>query len=214
MQNPNNSIDAEIDKANRRMIIVLSTIIVVVAMHLASWGSHSIEIRWLQVRDLTGTASVNSMDRMVQICTELKKHSCVEYAYTRMAQIDKSKTNKLAEYQMSRRKFREAAQNLKTHLTTAKKDSTAMYLYARTQGELGNVDEAATYYEKALQMHARVLQPEVVKNYVKDLARAKRYSQAQAVIIRARRVNAKASRFMEQEYRLLDATNGRHTAAK
>lgn len=209
----NGSVDAEIDKANRRIIFAVSTTILVVAVHLASWGSHSLEIRWLQLRDLTGMASTTSMDRMVQICTELKKHSCVEYAFIRMAQIDRSKTNELAEYQMSRRKFKEAAQNLKAYLGTTKKDSRALLLFARAQGELGRIDEAVVYYEKALQMQAHVLQPEVVRNYVKDLARAKRYSQAQAVIIRARRVSAGNSRFMEQEYRLLDATNGRQTAS-
>ena len=61
---------------------------------------------------------------------------------------------------------------------------------------------------------ARVLQPQVIKNYVTDLARAKRYTQAQAVILRMRRNHARAGQFMEQEFRLLDATNyGRQTAS-
>jgi tetratricopeptide (TPR) repeat protein len=207
-------VDERLERANMRTIIVISTAILVIALHLAVWGSYSLEIRILQARDLVGLASVKSSQRMADICTELKKYNCVEYAYTRMAKIDKTKTYKLAEYQISRRKFVDAAKTLKTHLSTSKKDSTAMLLYARALGELGQIDEAATYYEKTMAMHARVLQPDVVKSYVKDLARAKRYTQAQAVILRARRVNAKASRFMEQEYRLLDATNGRSTASK
>lgn len=211
----NREIDEQIDKANRRAIVVISTIIVLVAFHLASWGSYSLEIRFLQLRDLTGLASVKSMNRMADICLELKKFRCVEYSYVRAAQIDKGQTAKLAEYQISRRKFKEAAQALREHLRSAKKDNTAMLLYAKTLGELGQIDEAARYYEHILGSQSRKLQPEVVKSYVKDLARAKRYSQAQAVILRARKTHARAGRFMEQEYRLLEAGNGGpRTAAK
>lgn len=215
MQNYNSEIDAQIDKANNRTIVIVSAVIVLVAVHLATWGSYSLEIRYLQLRDLTGLASASSMDRMAKICVELKKYSCAEYAYSREAQIDKNQISKFAEYQMSRRKFKEAAQSLRNHLRTAKKDTTAMLTYAKVCGELGQIDEAARYYEHIIGSQARVLQPEVVKAYVKDLAKAKRYSQAQAVILRARKTHARASRFMEQEYRLLDAgTAGPRTASK
>lgn len=215
MENINRDIDAQIDKANNRTILIISALILIVGFHLASWGSYSLEIRFLQLRDLTGLASAKSMDRMAKICLELKKYSCAEYAYSREAQIDKNQISKFAEYQMSRRKFKEAAQSLRNHLKTAKKDTTAMLTYAKALGELGQIDEAARYYEHVIGSQSRVLQPEVVKAYVKDLAKAKRYSQAQAVILRARKTHARAARFMEQEYRLLEAgTAGPRTASK
>jgi hypothetical protein len=215
LQNINSDIDAQIDKANNRTILIISAVILLAAFHLASWGSYSLEIRYLQLRDWTGTASAKSMDRMAKICFDLKYYNCAEYAYSREAQIDKNQISKFAEFQMSRHKFKEAAQALRNHLKTAKRDTAAMLTYARALGELGQIDEAARYYEHVIGTQARTLQPEVVKAYVKDLAKAKRYTQAQAVILRARKTHARAAHFMEQEYRLLEAGNtGPRTAAQ
>jgi len=197
-----------------RFVVGLSVAILVVFFQLGSWGSHALEIRWLQARDLVGMNSIESLDRMAAICQELKKMNCVEYAFKRQAQIDKRKTARLAEFQMSRNKFKDAVYALGAYLKTTKQDSQAMMLYARALSEDGQIDKAIHYYETMLRSQVRVLKPELVKNYVRDLSRAKRYTQAQAVILRTRRAHARAAGFMERELRILGELNSvRQTAS-
>jgi hypothetical protein len=199
----NNSVDEKLDQSTMKLVIGISITILVVFMQLGSWGSHAAEIRWVQLRDLVGMNSMQSLNRMAEICQELKKMNCVEYAYKRQAQLDKKQTSRLAEFLISRNKFKDAANALGLYLKTAKQDSKAMLLYARALSEDGQIDKAIHYYERMMTTQMRVLQPELIQNYVRDLSRAKRYTQAQAVILRTRRMNARAAHFMEQEFRIL-----------
>jgi len=195
-------IDQGLERSNLRFVIGFSLVLVVGFMQLMSWGNHVLEIRWIQFGDIAGFSSVSSLERMAKICVELKKRDCVEYAYLRQTQLDNRNAVRLAEFQMSRRKFNEAVQTLKPYVAVAKQDARAQMTYANALTELGHYDEAAQYYEYVISK-SQGLPTEAAKNYVKCLARAKRYQQAQNVIMKIRKSYPGTSRFMDGEYRVL-----------
>lgn len=195
-------VDAKLEKNNLRFVIGFSALLVFAFVQVATWGDHALEIRWIQLADQTGLASVDQLERMAKICVELKKRDCAEYAYLRQSQIDKRNAVRLAEFQISRGKYREALASLKTYVATNKNDLRAYMVYAQTLTELGRYDEAVQYYEYLLSK-AQSLPTDATKNYVKCLARAKRYEQAQNVIYKIRKTYPGTARFMDGELRVL-----------
>ncbi|MGE3684595.1 MAG: hypothetical protein AB7G93_23000 [Bdellovibrionales bacterium] len=199
-------IETQLERSNLRMVAIVSATVLVGFFHLASWGPYSFEIRMLQLRDLTGFSTVASLERMAQICGDLKKTACVEYAYRKQARLNTKYAVRLAEHLIARKKYVLAASSLKPRLLTHKSDARAAFLYAQAMGEQGKIREAIPYYEYALgatKSHAG--REEVVRSYVKHLARARYFQQAQKVILRVRQKYVRRSRYMDSEYRLLAA---------
>jgi|GEM_PF-3369612 len=195
-------VDAKLERHNLRVVIGVSALLVLAFVQVATWGNHALEIRWLQFADHTGLASVDQLERMAKICVELKKRDCVEYAYLRQSQLDKRQAVRLAEFQMSRGKYPEAVRTLKTYVANNKQDMRAYMVYAEALTETGRYDEAVTYYEYLISK-SQALPTDAAKNYVKCLARAKRYEQAQNVIYKIRRNYPGTTRFMDGELKVL-----------
>lgn len=195
-------VDAKLERHNLRFVIGFSALLVLAFVQVATWGDHALEIRWLQLADKTGLASVAQLERMAKICVELKKRDCVEYSYLRQSQLDKRNAVRLAEFQMSRRKYQEAVTTLKTYVANNKQDMRAYMVYAEALTETGRFDEAVKYYEYLLSK-APGLPVDVTHDYVKCLARAKRYEQAQNVIYKVRKSYPGTARFMDGELRVL-----------
>lgn len=174
-------------------------------------ATSSFEMRWLQLRSMIGASSVSSLDRLAALCEDLKKTSCVEKALADQARIDSKRTTKYASYLMSRRKFNEAAQVMNKYVQRGKADTAAYATLAEALAESGRMDEAAQYFERSIAgKHPSM---DHVQLYVKSLARAKRFDQALAVILRVRRTQVNA---LPSEYRIIsemrNATN-RHLLA-
>lgn len=196
------ALDRKIERSNLKIIIGISLAVLVGFSQLTVWGDSAFEIRWVQFRDLVGFSSVQSLERMAEICSELKKRDCVEHAYLRQSQLDKRNIWRLAEFQISRHKFKEAVNTLKNHVAKEKSDTRAMMMYANALTELKRFDEAVKYYEYLISK-SQSLPAEAAKYYVKCLARAKRYQQAQNVILKIRKTYPGTPRFMDGEYRVL-----------
>lgn len=210
---------AQKKKARVTQLVVLAVagLSLLAFMQASTWGKYALEMPVLKLKAGVGMASLQNLDRMAHICQELKRYDCIETAYSHQARMEPTYSRRLAEYQMLRHKFKDAALTLSTYLKSASKDIAALTLYARAMTELGQLDEAAQTFERALAVQTGKLQPELVKNYVKTLAKARRYAQAQAVILRMRREHAGAAQFMEQELRIiaeLSINTGRELASK
>lgn len=194
--------EKNVERHNLKLIVGISVAVLVVMSQLGSWGNYALEIRWLQFRDMTGTASVATYDRMAAICQDLKKLSCVEYALSRESKIEPKSSLKLAEFQLSRNKFKEAAKSLKSYVST-KQDAAAYLTYARALSASGQVDEATRYYEMLINSRAKKVPTEVTENYVRHLAKARRFEQAENVILKMRQRQG-APHLMETELRALN----------
>ncbi len=201
---PQTETDKQHEKNGIRLIVGLSVLMVLGFTQLAMWGNHAVEIRLLQLADKTGLASMAQLERMAMICTELKKRECVEHAYLRQSQMDKKNSAKLAEYLISRKRYPEALKILKAYMTINKKDLNAHLLYADTLTEMEKYDEATGIYEYLISK-SQGLPSDAAKNYVKCLARAKRFEAAENVIYKIRRTYREPKKFMDGELRVLAA---------
>jgi tetratricopeptide (TPR) repeat protein len=190
--------------------------IMVVFVQLMHWGTSALEVRWIQAKDLIGLASADNMDRLARICHDFRYTRCELNAYVRQAQIDPRRSTILARFYMDRKKYDNAVASLKDYVTKTPNDRNAMWLYAQALGEAGRADEATGFYEKlvAAKINDKAERRQIIASYVKHLSRARKFAQAQAVILRMRR-ELKSPRFMAQEMRIIGAMNmARQTASK
>jgi len=179
---PNSIPEQASEEFDTRLLIGIAGSIVLIFVLLAS----SVELRWLQTRDFVGLSSISSLNRMIELCTGLRKASCVEYALSRQAKFEPKLSVRHAEYLLGRQKSKEAVLTMKKFISGGKADAAAYIVYARALAEAGQIDEAIKYFERVI-TSTRTPKMEHMQSYVKYLARAKRFDQALSLIMRARR---------------------------
>lgn len=176
-----------------------SAFLVIAFLHVSAWGPYSMEILSLKAGQYMGGGNVASWDRVGVICLELKKYECVEEMYARMATVDPSQYARLGKFQMSQRKFANAAESYRQFFVRGGGDLEANYQYARALSETGRIDEAAKHFDYVLAAKPDVLQVTVVQNYVKYLVQANQLARAKQVIEKVRRRGTSVSQFMDTE---------------
>lgn len=190
-------------------VCVASIVLVLLFAHILSWGVYSFEIPALQVMKITGLVSVPTLERYAEICQSLGKYDCVEDTYTQLGAIDSSYFQKLGIFQYERKEYKQAASTLQTYLSKGGKDIEAEYHYARTLSQLGEVDEAAKYFDYVLAARPDVIQTTVIQNYVQMLIDRGRLDQANQVIQSYRKRKIVADNFMEKELEEIHKRMGR-----
>lgn len=78
------------------------------------------------------------------------------------------------------------------------KDAT--FLFARSLGEAGNVDEAAKYYEEIIRHKTDVIPITATQKYVELLVKHQKWSQAQQILEEVRKRGENGESFMQQQY--------------
>lgn len=174
--------------------------IVILFMHVVSWGGYALEVLPLQAAKLSGTLSGPSAERMAQICLDLKKLDCTEEMYEAQVAADPSALVRLGKFRFNRMKYAQAAETLRQYFERGGQDADAAYVYARSLGESGKVDEAATQYDRLIAAKPQVLQVTVMQAYVKLLVRYGRFEQALKVIDGVRSRDESVSSFMSADY--------------
>jgi len=183
----------------------------IIGFHLffSTWGGYTMEVRWLQVFGGSG-----SEERMAQICLETFQYDCTERHYLAMASRDSKQYMVLGKFQMSRQKYKEAAESFRMYLSQNEdpnKDAT--FLYARSLSETGQIDEAGRFYEEIIRSKTDVIPVTVMQKYVEMLIKNQRWAQAQKIIDEVRKRGENAQDFMQQQYteiqaRLMGEKNG------
>ncbi len=190
---------------NRSLIVVCLTAVAIVLgfIHMANWGSYSLEVIPIKISMMTGT-STNSIDeRMAEICTKMLKLDCVEQMYGKIALRDTKGWNRLGQLQFNRNKFAEANKSFAIYFGKGGKDLDAAFYYARALANAGRIDESAKHFERILAAKPQIFQITVAQTYVKILVDNGRLEQALKVISNQRKKGENTSRFMESEYRLI-----------
>lgn len=184
------------ERSDTRFMMGLAALMVGGFIMMAS----NVEMRWLQTRDLLGFSSMKSLERLVKVCTDLHQPDCVEKALASQGKKDARRLADYAEFLILRLKYKDALQSLKKYVANAKVEPKANAAYAKALAELGQIDEAAKYFERALAV--RSPSTEHIQAYVKYLTRAKRFDQALSVILKVRRSQVDA---FPVEYRVISA---------
>lgn len=174
----------------------VSGFIVFVHLFFSQWGGYTMEVRWLQVFGGAG-----SEERMAQICLETFQYDCTERHYLAMAARDSRQFLTLGKFQMSRQRYREAAESFRMYLSQNEDPNRdATFLYARSLSETGQIDEAARFYEEIIRGKTDVIPVTVMQKYVEMLVKNQRWVQAQKIIEEVRKRGENAQDFMQQQY--------------
>jgi tetratricopeptide (TPR) repeat protein len=113
---------------------------------ISAWDYHWLEVIPLQVKELAGMSNKNDMERMAEICIERKRWSCAEEQYFHLSKKDPSQLLKLGKLQMSRLRYKDAAETFRRFFSGGGKDLDASFQYARALSQVGQLDEASKYY--------------------------------------------------------------------
>ena len=103
---------------------------------------------------------------------------------------------------MKRAKYAEAARSYYPLFQNGTpQDIEVSYNYAKALAQIGQVDEAISYFDAILAARPDVLQVTVVQNYVKLLMAHQRYDQAKVLISKVRGSSGPAGeQFMDEEF--------------
>lgn len=189
------------ERRTTQLFCGIAVFIVASYIQMSNWDSHSLEIIPLKAKETLGMKSVEDSNRLAEICLELKKWDCTEAEYLTVAKQDPTQVLRLANFQMKRGKFNEAAQTFYSFFQAGGQDLEASYSYAKALTKLGEVDEAVKYFDQVLAARPDVRQVTVVQNYVKLLMEHQRYDQAKALIVGIRKQDPTADMFMESEFK-------------
>lgn len=189
-----------------KAVVLLALILVSGFAEVSAWSFYAPELRWLELRARLGSSTA-VLDRMAEICMELKKYDCATESYQKMAAIDSFNWSRLARLQYSLGKYEEAVESFTIFSESHSGDAETHYIFAKALAETGRIDQAVDYFELVIKSKPDVLQVTVVQNYVRYLMRSMRYAQAEAVIRRMRRLDWTKAKFMDSEFRFVIQKN-------
>jgi tetratricopeptide (TPR) repeat protein len=193
-----------IEGGERRTITIFAGVLAFLClsfMLVMNWDIHSLAVIPLKIKETVGASNPADIERMGEICMDLKKWDCVESNYSQAAAHDPQQLTRLGQFQMKRAKWQAAAQTYYRFFQSGGQDLDASYNYAKALSQLGEVDEAVKYFDMVLAAKPDVRQVTVVQNYVKLLMDHQRYDQARALIQGIRKQGPDSSLFMETEYK-------------
>ena len=93
------------ERANLLVIIASAALIVSAFIYTLHWGGYGLEVLALKAKVAVRLESRTDLERMAQICLEVKKADCAEDMYARVALLDKSDYARLGLFQFQRHRF-------------------------------------------------------------------------------------------------------------
>ncbi len=192
------------------LIAKITTAIFMVAgfIHVANWGSESLNVIAFKVGEIAGGNSPVTIERMARKCLEMKKYDCTEKLYAKLAETDPRQYARLGKFQVSLRKYKPAVDNFRRFFAGGGGDIEANYFYAKALGEVGEITEAARHFDYVLSAKPDVVQITVLQNYVRYLMDANQLDHAKKVIEKVRSRDQTVSSFMESELRSIIQRQG------
>jgi len=137
-------------------------------VQISIWDSYWLEVIPLQIKGAMGASKDSDFEKMAQICLERKRMNCAEDAYAHLAKKDPKQLLRLAKFQISRSRYREAVVTYRNFFLLGGKDLDASFNYARALAQIGEYDEASKYFRYILSSHPdAVLQAAAQNGYEK-----------------------------------------------
>lgn len=183
-------------------IVLIGGLLIASFLQAVNWDQHFFAIMPLKAKQVLGAASIQDLEQIARICTDRKKHECVERAYTQIARkspTNLANLNRLGQLQFKRERYTNAVETLTLYFSQRGSELDAAYTYAQALSKLKKYDQADRYYKVALAQRDSVVQVTVVRNYVQMLVEANRLRQARDVILHYRKLSSSANLFMDKE---------------
>ncbi|MCB0366282.1 MAG: hypothetical protein H6624_16520 [Bdellovibrionaceae bacterium] len=194
-------------------LVVAAALLVLGFIHVIQWDHYAGEILVIKGKELSGLATAQDLERRVEICRERLNHECVAQTYGQLVKIrpqEQKYLSGLGKILSQLGRWKRAAHVLKVYVEAGGRDHEMIYEYAKVNAALGQVDEAAKYFDLALSIKPEVLQIQVVRAYVSMLMGHGRYAQAQNLIYRVRKSGESAAYFLDEELREIRRKTASH----
>ena len=200
----NKSIDQSLHKRFGIVATAIATVFTVGFIQTVEWDNHAVEIVPLKLKQTIGSASVEDLGRIGEICIERSKLACTEQAYKEMAQRNPEEFARLGKFQFQRGLFKDAAWAYGKYFEKDGQNMEARYYFARSLGEIGMVDDAVKQYDYVLSTKPDVLQVTVIQHYVRMLMDNQRFDQAKVLIDNVREKSATNAYFMNDDFKKIE----------
>lgn len=171
--------------------------------YVGYFGSHSVEIIPLKVKQVTNSLNENSHNKLVKICMKLKQYDCVEKAHTSYFASSRNLEvlSTLGSFQFRRNKLKEASLTYSRYFELKGKDFRTAYNYARTLEKLGQTNKALKYYEYSIYSKSvNKLHVTAMRDYINLLVTSNQTHKAQQALIKLQPSIQNASALVQQEY--------------
>lgn len=183
-------------------IIIMSSLILGVFLQIANWDSYSLEIIPLKAKQWFSAPTEASLNRIIAICKDRKKLSCIEGAYedlVRLAPKNQENLAALARAQVDNKEIFAASLTFARYIKAGGKDIDVTFDYAKVLSALGKTDSAERYFKYILQRKPRTLQPKVMRSYVNMLIKDNQLSKARGLIYKYRKISKRAAFFLDKQ---------------
>jgi hypothetical protein len=194
-------------------MVFMCTLFVASFIHAVNWDTHFFTIIPLKLKQFTGMAQTEDLQKIVEICSLRSKHDCVEDAYRQMYVLEPAKIDVLAELahiQLMRSRMPQVADTLDAYFAKGGKSPDAAYDYARALAAVGRFDQSVKYFKYVLNSKPKVFQVSVARSYVQTLIQNKKLAQAKKAIEHYRQRSVSSAFFMDKEYKDLLQKLGAH----
>ncbi len=176
-----------LSKVDKRTIIaygIFCTVSLVILLIAGSWGRHATSIPFLKLAQITGTASAETLEKVVVACTERAKWDCAQAALVDLYE----KTNnievvaKLADMQRKLAFTQPALATYASYANLGGKNPEHFLKYAELLEKSGNTEGAITAYTNAFVNAGDRLPVRAMSGIVRLLMVERRYEEALARI--------------------------------
>jgi hypothetical protein len=174
----------KVDKQTTIAYGVFCTVTLAMFLIAGSWGRHATSIPFLKLAQITGTASADTLEKIVVACTERAKWECAQAALVDLYEKtnDVETVAKLADMQRKLGFTQNALSTYAAYSNVGGKNPEHFLKYAELLEKSGNVEGAITAYTSAFVNAGDRLPVRAMTGIVRLLMVERRYEEAQTRI--------------------------------
>jgi tetratricopeptide (TPR) repeat protein len=209
---------ADLDREKKTIFGMTAAALLMVATfaHLVSWGSYSMQIPVIKVKQITGIMSKEDYGNLAQACIALNKFSCAEQAFVDLYRNkgDLSGLSMLANLNLRLGDEPKAMAAYKDYFKAGGNDGAAALEYAKLLEANKLHDEAFTYFEASIASRPDLLPIQATSAIVRLLIKQGRYEEAYQRILAFHQSAENANGYLNTELTQLEDYLGKKKTQK
>jgi tetratricopeptide (TPR) repeat protein len=178
-----------------KLFAVAALVMVLGYGYALSWGPYAGTIPFIKVATLTGMASPETYNQLIEACTVMNKWSCAEQAHLDLFHKtrDPEALARLAKLQTLLKNLPAASDTYAAYFKAGGKNPDVPFFYAEVLEQTGHADQAMPYYQMSVEQNPTKLNANATSAIVHIMMKAQQFEQARGVIdtFRASAENAK-----------------------
>jgi tetratricopeptide (TPR) repeat protein len=204
---------ADLDREKKTIfgMAAASLLMVAIFAHLVSWGSHSMSIPLIKVKQITGSMSKQDYTELAEACIGLNKFSCAQEAFNDLYRKkgDPAGLAMLAHLNLRLGDEPKAMAAYKSYFAAGGKDGAAALEYAKILEANKLHAEAFTFFEASITSRPDLLPVQATTAIVRLLIKQGRYEEAYQRILAFHQSAENANGYLNTELAQLEEHLGK-----